>query len=97
VEISVEVPPPFSLLPGLILRQGASLILSTLVGTLVNRFMELLIEDYQSWQDQESRVASAGGLIGYNPQRFDERTIEVSESDDDDNGSALLPEPEYMI
>lgn len=103
LEVGVVVPPPFSLLPGLILRQGASLILSTLVGTLVNRFLELLIEDFHKWQDQASREASAGALLGYDPQRFDEREIEVSEADDDDDEPPPPPqagpllEPEYII
>jgi len=99
----VVVPPPFSLLPGLILRQGASLILSTLVGTLVNRFLKLLIEDFHKWQDQASREASAGALLGYDPQRFDEREIEVSEADEDEDEPPFPPragpllEPEYII
>jgi len=103
LEVGVVVPPPFSLLPGLILRQGASLILSTLVGTLVNRFLELLIEDFHRWQDQASREASAGALLGYDPQRFDEREIEVSEADEDEDEPPLPPragpllEPEYII
>ncbi len=103
LEVGVVVPPPFSLLPGLILRQGASLILSTLVGTLVNRFLELLIEDYHNWQDQVSREASAGALLGYDPQRFDEREIEVSEADEDEDEPPPPPciepllEPEYII
>jgi len=103
LEVGVVVPPPFSLLPGLILRQGASLILSTLVGTLVNRFLELLIEDFHKWQDQVSREANAGALLGYDPQRFDEREIEVSEADEDDDEPLPPPqagpllEPEYII
>lgn len=103
LEVGVVVPPPFSLLPGLILRQGASLILSTLVGTLVNRFLELLIEDYHKWQDQASREAIAGALLGYDPERFDEREIEVSEADEDKDDPPPPPcmdpllEPEYII
>ena len=103
LEVGVVVPPPFSLLPGLILRQGASLILSTLVGTLVNRFLKLLIEDFHKWQDQASREASAGALLGYDPQRFDEREIEVSEADEDEDEPPFPPragpllEPEYII
>lgn len=102
LEVGVVVPPPFSLLPGLVLRQGASLILSTLVGTLVNRFLELLVADFYKWQDQASREASVGGLLGYDPERFDEREIEVSEADEDEDEPPLspappLPEPEYII
>ncbi len=103
LEVGVVVPPPFSLLPGLVLRQGASLILSTLVGTLVNRFLELLIEDFHKWKEQASREASAGALLGYDPQNFEEREIEVSEEDEEDDPplspppAAALPPPEYII
>lgn len=106
VEVGVVVPPPFSLLPGLVLRQGASLILNTLVSTLVNRFLELLIEDFHRWarDDEASRLAASatgGGLLGYDPEMLLERSVETveegEEDEDEGNGPPALPPPEYII
>lgn len=48
--------------------QGASVILSTVVTTLVNRFLDLLIQDYQKWVLADGSRAT-GSLLGYQPDR----------------------------
>jgi hypothetical protein len=91
VEVGVVVPPPFSLLPGLVLRQGASLILSTLVSTLTNRFLDLLVEDYYKWarDDEASRLAASatgGGLLGWDPEQISERQLSVEAAGEAEEG-----------
>lgn len=46
--------------------QGASVILSTIVTTLVNRFLDLLMQDYQKWALDDGSRAN-GSLLGYQP------------------------------
>ena len=72
VEIKVLVPPPFSLIPGIVLRQSASAILSTILTKLMNRFLELLISDYRTWladKDDKRRITGReGSLLDFDTQ-----------------------------
>jgi hypothetical protein len=44
-------------------------ILSTIVTTLVNRFLDLLIQDYQKWALADGSRAT-GSLLGYQPDLY---------------------------
>ena len=101
IDVGVVVPPPFSLLPGLVLRRGASIVLSTLVASLINRFLDLLIEDFYKWEQGEGRTE--GSLLGYQPERYADRVIEtdaanlILKEDEDDVPPPPPPPPEYVI
>lgn len=96
VEVGVVVPPPFSLLPVLLLRRGASVLLATLMSGLVNRFLDLLLEDYARWMKGTGR--GEGSLLGYSPDRFVERRVELeAEEGEEEEEGEELEEPEYMI
>lgn len=43
------------------------MILSTIVTTLVNRFLDLLMQDYQKWALADGSRAN-GSLLGYQPE-----------------------------
>jgi len=105
VHVGVLVPPPFSLLPRMMARQGGSLILGYIVTNLVNRFLDLLIEDYYKFaagdESRTSTSSASGGLLGYQPDRFQGRVLETEgegelahddESSDDDE-----PVIDYII
>lgn len=103
IDVGVVVPPPFSLVPTLVLRRGASIVLSTLVASLINRFLDLVIEDFYKWEQGVGR--NEGSLLGYEPERYADRIIET-----DTDGDNLIkelqgeidqqeedPPPEYII
>ena len=52
-----------------------------IVTNLVNRFLDLLIEDYYKFaagdESRTSTASSSGGLLGYQPDRFEGRVLET--------------------
>jgi hypothetical protein len=52
-------------------------ILSTIVTTLVNRFLDLLMQDYQKWALDDGSRAN-GSLLGYQPDMYVVAPFEAS-------------------
>jgi hypothetical protein len=64
VAFTVTVPPPLSLVPGLLLSTTASLVAKLTMQTLLPQFLELLAVDYQRWSSGTvSRAQPAGSLV----------------------------------
>jgi hypothetical protein len=65
VAFTVTVPPPLSMVPGLLLSSTAGLIAKLTMQSLLPQFLELLAVDYQRWASgaASSRALPAGSLV----------------------------------
>lgn len=80
VHVGVAIPPPFSLIPRIVIRQSASVILSTIVSNLMNRFLDLLIDDFRKWvaNDEHRREGSARALLNYRMEDYKDRLVDAT-------------------